>query len=160
MSVDNEDWNDIGQQILLAENGDAEAQNILGARFATGRGVDKNEAGAAYWYSQAVNQGYVHAKWNIATMFLNAEGGLLRNIELAMKLIYQAAEDGDDSACHFLSMCYESGQFVKYPDQEMAEAWERRAHEKRKINVLGEKIDIQNFLNISLKKPSVVRHNK
>ena len=92
-------------QQSLAEDGDPEAQNILGAKLASGNFVEKDEFGGLYWYCQALKKGYVNAKWNAGSMFLKGDGGVPKNTELAMMLIEEAAEEGDNGASHFLSEC-------------------------------------------------------
>jgi TPR repeat protein len=91
-------------QLRLAEQGDAAAQNIIGAKLATGYFMKTDLAGALYWYAKAVKQGYTHAKFNAGTMLIAGEGVGAAHFELGMKLIEEAAECGDPSACQFLSL--------------------------------------------------------
>lgn len=48
---------DFSQTLKAAEQGDADAQYNLGWMYRKGKGVDKDYAKAAYWYTQAVEQG-------------------------------------------------------------------------------------------------------
>ena len=73
--------------IRLAESGNVDAQVTLGARYATGDGAPKAPAKSICWYKKAAKSGSLAAKWNIAIMLLNGEGGLVRNRELAISII-------------------------------------------------------------------------
>lgn len=147
--------NDLAQQIDLAERGDAEAQNILGSRLATGRGVIQDECGAAYWYMEAVKKGYFHAKWNLATMIVRGEAGLPKYFGTAMLLIQQAADAGDDSACQFLSMCYEYGKFGMPINSEKSLGWKEKAYNTRELKPFGEELDVGAMLSVSFVKPEI-----
>src|SRR5262249_42218934 len=52
-----------------AEWGDARAQTALGYMFATGRGVPKNSALAAYWYTRAAEQGDPEAQYQLGVSY-------------------------------------------------------------------------------------------
>lgn len=65
---------EILRQLALAEQGEAAAQNALGAKLAQGYFVKKDLPGSLYWYAQAAKQGYTHAKFNAGTMLLAGEG--------------------------------------------------------------------------------------
>jgi TPR repeat protein len=120
---------EITNQLLLAEQGEAAVQNIIGAKLAQGYFVKRDLAGALYWYAQAVKQGYTYAKWNAGTMLIAGEGVEGRRIELGVELIEQAADCGDASACDFLAQCYAKGTFGKVRDPVMSAKWSERARE-------------------------------
>src|SRR6266568_6778093 len=50
----------------LAEDGNYPAQFVLGAMYATGRGVPHNYGEAAKWYRKAAEQGFSFAQFNLA----------------------------------------------------------------------------------------------
>ena len=50
---------DIAQLRLMAEQGDAAVQGLLGAMYAAGRGVPQDDAEAVRWYRRAAAQGLV-----------------------------------------------------------------------------------------------------
>lgn len=124
------------QELLLkATEGDAAAQNQLGARLATGSGIRQDLRAALYWYFEAIRQGYVQAKWNAGTMLLNKEVELDDGPALGMTLIEEAAAANDDSACLFLAKCYEDGTYGKKVDRDRARYWLDRARDYKKIKV-------------------------
>ena len=57
-----------------AERGDAEAQNKLGRLYQQGRGVDRNDSQAVYWYQKAADQGYAAARDNLNWMYERGRG--------------------------------------------------------------------------------------
>lgn len=79
-----------------------------------------------HWYLEAARSGYVDSIWNLATMIMNGEG-CKKNIELAKCLIEVAANSGCNSACLFLSDCYESNTNVYEKDLELSEKWRAAA---------------------------------
>ena len=58
----------------LAEEGDATAQNSVGALYDHGLGVDESDAEAAHWYSLAADQGLPLAMRNLAGMYAGGYG--------------------------------------------------------------------------------------
>jgi uncharacterized protein len=57
-----------------AEQGDAEAQTGLAARYYNGEGISKNYAEAAKWYRKAAEQGDSWAQRNLATIYRDGHG--------------------------------------------------------------------------------------
>jgi uncharacterized protein len=145
---------EITNQLLLAEQGEAAAQNIIGAKLAQGYFVKRDLAGALYWYAQAVQQGYTYAKWNAGTMLIAGEGVEGRRVELGLELIEQAADCGDESACDFLAQCYANGGFGKERDPVMSAKWSERAREHTRFVEYGPPFDLYAH-GITLPKPKV-----
>ncbi|WIM09798.1 MAG: hypothetical protein OJF58_000751 [Enhydrobacter sp.] len=58
----------------LAEQGNAEAQTLLGAMYWSGEGVPRDHAQAAKWYLRAAQQGYARAQNDIGFMYGFGEG--------------------------------------------------------------------------------------
>lgn len=58
----------------LAEQGNAEAQTLLGAMYWSGEGVPRDHAEAAKWYLRAAQQGYARAQNDIGFMYGFGEG--------------------------------------------------------------------------------------
>ena len=145
---------EIMDQLTLAEQGDAPAQNVLGAKLAQGYFMRKDAAGALYWYAQAVKQGYTHAKWNAGTMLIEAEGIPSALISLGMALVEQAADCGDASACNFLAHCYECGVYGKTRDPMVSEKWSQNARDHEHFVEYGSAFDIEQH-GVTLNKPSI-----
>ena len=58
----------------LAEGGDAEAQNNLGAMYATGKGVAQDDQEAAKWFRMSAEQGEAKGQSNLGLMYANGRG--------------------------------------------------------------------------------------
>src|SRR5437667_10144496 len=58
----------------LAEQGNANAQFLLGVMYSTGRGVPKDYAAAINWYRKAADQGDPNAQTNLGVMYRDGHG--------------------------------------------------------------------------------------
>jgi len=135
-------------QILrpLAEQGDANAQAILGLMYANGRGVAQDYTEAVKWYRKAANQGFSEEKFNLGFMYYNGDG-VPQNLAEAAKwygkahdqmeaeaeeqiqLLRTAAEKGDAEVQFELGQKYLTGDGVP-PDFDEAEKWFRMAADR------------------------------
>ena len=79
----------VKQLRLAAEQGDAEAQTILGVKYANGDGVPENDAEAVKWYRLAAEQGAADARYNLGVMYASGEG-VLRSGAAAADWYYKA----------------------------------------------------------------------
>ena len=79
-----------------AEQGDADAQNKLGAVYANGQGVEKDQAVAVKWYRKAAEQGNSDAQYNL--------GGVVENFAEALMWYRKAAEQGNLAAQKHLAL--------------------------------------------------------
>ncbi len=59
---------------VLAEQGDAGAQNNLGYLYANGQGVPQDYKQAMRWYTKAADQGYANAQYSLGAMYANGQG--------------------------------------------------------------------------------------
>ncbi len=64
----------IDECIKAAEQGNAEAQHELGYMYYNGKGVQRDYAKAAEWYSRAAEQEYAEAQYNLGNMYRNSYG--------------------------------------------------------------------------------------
>ena len=76
-----------------ADQGDADAQNNLGFRYAEGRGVPQDDAEAARWFRLAAEQGYADAQLNLGAAYTDGRGVLKDDAE-AVRWWGLAAEQG------------------------------------------------------------------
>ena len=58
----------------IAEQGDVDAQSILGAMCAEGKGVPQDYDKAVRWYRKAADQGDVNAQYNLGNMYNDGQG--------------------------------------------------------------------------------------
>ena len=111
-----------------AEQGDAEAQYILGRRYHDGEGVVKDYALAVWWYRKAAEQGHSGAQNSLGVCYGKGEG-VVKNYAEAVKWYRKAAEQGNRVAQSNLSISYYHGKGVV---KNYAEAvkWCRKAAEQ------------------------------
>ena len=64
-----------------AERGNAAAQYNMGASYATGVGVEKNDAEAAKWFHRAADQGMAFAELNLGLLYAAGRGVPQDNVE-------------------------------------------------------------------------------
>ena len=74
-----------------AEQGEAIAQNNLGAMYAYGEGVEQNYNEAVKWYRKSAEQGYARALTNLGFMYANGEG-VEQDYKEAVKWYRKSAE--------------------------------------------------------------------
>ena len=108
-----------------AEKGDAIAQFAIGAMYATGRGVAKDEVEAVKWYRKAADQGEANAQNNLGLMYDNGQGVAKDDLE-AVKWYRKAADQGYADAQFNLGVSYANGQGVA-KDEVEAVKWFRKA---------------------------------
>ncbi len=144
--------------VLAAENGDVLAMVNLAAMLATGNDyISKNEKGAVYWYAQAILAGHITSKWDLGTMFLNGEG-VEKNTQYRIQLIEAAAEEGEITACLFLSDIYKHGNGDIQSDKQKYKYFESRYREIEKMipeNVKGDATDVIGDLKLDIEKPVI-----
>ena len=74
LGVPQDDTEAIAWYRLAAEQGHAEAQNSLGARYDTGWGVPQDDAQAVAWYRLAAEQGLARAQRNLGVKYVQGRG--------------------------------------------------------------------------------------
>jgi uncharacterized protein len=77
----------------LAEQGDADAQNILGLMYYSGQGVPQDYAAAATWFLKAAEQGDTDAQYDLGVMYAKGEG-VRQDYAAAVSWYRKAAERG------------------------------------------------------------------
>src|SRR6266480_1663893 len=92
-----------------ADQGDARAQNNLGAMYESGRGVPQSYTEAIRWYRLAADQGYANAQNNLGSMYIYGRG-VPQNYAEAMKWYRLAADQGNARAQVNLGIMYGKGQ--------------------------------------------------
>jgi TPR repeat protein len=113
---------------VLAEQGDAKAQNGLGVMYTKGHGVKKDYKEVVKWYRMAAERGYASAQDNLGVMYHKGIY-IAQDYNEALKWYRKAAEQGYAKAQHNLGMMYRIGQGVAR-DQKEAVKWYRKAAEK------------------------------
>jgi TPR repeat protein len=117
----------IGELILQAKNGNAEAQDELGLRYAGGVDVEEDYTEAAKWYRAAAEQGQVKAQ-NELGGFYEKGIGVPRDLTRAVYWYEKAAAQGYAPAQYNLSLKLSAGEGVK-KDEIRSAKWLRKAAE-------------------------------
>jgi TPR repeat protein len=101
-----------------AEQGNANAQHLLGVMYFNGQGVQADFAEAARWHRMAAEAGVVRAQFVLGMMYFNGRG-VPQNDAEATRWFRMAADRGGVQAQYRLGLMYEAGRGV---DQDDAEA--------------------------------------
>jgi hypothetical protein len=112
----------------LAEEGNAEAQKILGIMYDYGHGVEKDQERALEWYLRAASQGQVSVQYQVGAKYFRGEG-TYRNYEEAAIWWERAANGGQVDAQFNLGLMYFRGLSVE-PDNTRAAELFRLAAEQ------------------------------
>ena len=113
---------------LLAEQGDARAQQALAWMYYEGQGRAKNFEKAAYWYEKAAEQGNVTAQINLAQMFAYGKG-VKQDFAVAAKWWGKLAEQGDRKAQSALAGLYYHGNGKQRDFSKAFELWQQAAQQ-------------------------------
>ena len=106
----------------VAEQGNSEAQLILGKMYMIGQGVDKDSDQAIRWYKAAADQGNADAQFFLGAMYLLPQ----RDIPEGLKWLKLSADQGMQDAQFLLGMAYLKGQNLAH-DFVQADMWLRLA---------------------------------
>src|SRR3972149_3986732 len=97
---------------LLADQGNALAQNYLGVMYAMGQDVPQDYQEAMQWFRKAAEQGEALAQFNLGLMYARGQG-VPQDFQEAMQWFSKAAEQGNAKAKNFLGEMYAEGKGVK-----------------------------------------------
>lgn len=123
-----------------AEGGYADAQNILGSRYETGKGVPADAALARKWFRMAAEQGHASAQASLCKSYINALNAYSdkdedakepidtlsapkADMEDAIKWCGASAQRGQTASQYNLALLYAKGSAVIKPNFEAAYFW-------------------------------------
>lgn len=109
----------------LAEQGNAIAQFLLGAKYATGDGVPKDSSKAAEWFLKAAAQGHAESQFRLARMYAFGEG-VPKDEAKAASWYEKAAVQGHVRAQGVIGDLYYQGKGVPQ-DNTIAVRWLQKA---------------------------------
>ena len=117
------DWKNapISEVQKAAEQGLAEAQNVLGVMYLHGRGVAQDDQQAVAWFRKAAEQGDVDAQGRLGGMYFHGRG-VAQDDKQAVAWTRKAAEQGDAKAQGRLGTMYFHGIGVAQ-DYKLAYVW-------------------------------------
>ena len=121
----------------LAEQGNAEAQLVLGNMYASERGVKQDDVEAVKWYRKAAEQGDAAAQLKLGAMYDTGRGVKQDDFE-AVNWYRKAAEQGYAPAQFVLGALYLSGKGVQV-NKSLAKEWFGKACDN------GEKIGCEYY---------------
>ena len=114
------------KRLKLASVGDEEAQLSVGLAYETGTKAKVSKVEAAKWYRKAADQGNIEAKYRLARLLQEGEGGVAKDVNAAAKLYQEAAAAGNIEAQNWLGYSYEHGLGLAV-DYAKAAEWYRKA---------------------------------
>ncbi len=112
----------------LAEQGNAEAQDLLGRMYSGGFGVTRDEAEAMKWYRLAAEQGNASGQVSLGSAY-DFGWGVSQDYAEAVKWYRLAAEQGDARGQAILGYMYDLGRGVSQ-DYVQAHMWYSLAAER------------------------------
>jgi len=104
-------FEDIPSLRLAAENGNCNAQCILGAMYFHGDQVPRNHNEALKWYLKAAEQGHPNAQFGVGGVYDLGEG-VQKDRDEATKWYLRAAKQGDATAQFHVGLFYYKGERV------------------------------------------------
>ncbi len=115
------------KRLKLASVGDEEAQLSVGVAYETGEKAKVSKAEAAKWYRLSADQGNIEAKFRLARLLQEGEGGVKKDLDAAFKLYQEAAAAGNIDAENWLGYSYEYGLGVAVDNAKAAEWYKKSA---------------------------------
>ena len=112
----------------LAEQGDAEANYLLGICYKNGKGVEQSYTAAAAWYMRAAEKGHTQAQCTLGDCFRDGKG-VPQSDKDAAEWYTKAAEEGDPDEQYNLGTCYWTGKGVQRSKTKAFTLWQMAAEQ-------------------------------
>ena len=112
----------------LAEQGNADAQLMVGKMYMLGQGVEKDLSQAMKWLKASATQGNPEAEFFLGSMYLLPQ----KDIGEGVKWLRLSAEQGMQDAQYLLGKAYVTGTKELSPDPVQADMWLRLAAKDNK----------------------------
>ena len=100
--------------LKAAEQGDADAQFVVGEMYLKGEGLDQNYAVALDWFLKAAGQDHEKARWHLIDLYRDGIG-IEQNLEASARWVRIDAEQSYITSSHaqaWLGHLYETGEGV------------------------------------------------
>ncbi|MDR3194758.1 MAG: sel1 repeat family protein [Tannerella sp.] len=123
-----EESDPVQQLRVLAERGNARAQNNLGFLYEIGQDVPQDDLEAVKWYQKAAEQEHAKAQYNLANHYAQGRG-IEQDYEEAGQWYRKAANRGIPNAMNHLAAMYAAGRGVEQNEKESVK-WYRKAAEQ------------------------------
>lgn len=95
----------------LADQGDADAQNMVGFMYRWGQGVEQDFEKARRWYRSAAGQGHARAQNNLGLLYRYGLG-VPKDYATAFRWFLRAAEQGNAAGQNHLGLMFYKGEGV------------------------------------------------
>ena len=112
----------------LAQQGDSNAQTMLGMKYQNGDGVQRDDAEAVRWYRKAAQLGNASGQFNLGKMYQSGRGVAQDNSE-AVHWYRKSADQGYSMGQNNLAIMYQNGRGVPQ-DYAAALRWFRKSAEQ------------------------------
>lgn len=109
-----------------AESGDTKAQVQLGIAYASGNGMQPDEAEALKWFHKAAEKGDAAGEYSLSEMYLTGRGTAV-DVQEGLKWLRRSAEHGDAHGQSNLAVFYSQGLGGVPKDEKEAAKWMRKA---------------------------------
>ncbi|MDP6138091.1 MAG: hypothetical protein QGI25_17490 [Arenicellales bacterium] len=129
--------------MLLAYEGQAQAQYQLGLMFSQGAGMIPSPEEATYWFNRAAEQNHAGAQYQLGATYLNGKG-LRADRERGMEWWRAAAKGGSTAAQYGLGRAYLYGAGVR-PDREVAIRWLDKASQGGHVEARELLVNLDNY---------------
>ena len=107
------DRDDAAAQLMdIAENGDPDAQYLVGRLYRDGPVLIPDSVKTQYWFDQSARQGYVPAQYALGKLYL-ADDSEVHDAELGIQWLEYAAHHRSDCAAYRLGKEYLRGKVVE-----------------------------------------------
>lgn len=107
----------------LAEQGDADAQAMLGRMYLMGQGVQKDSEQASKWFKASASQGNAEAQFFLGSIYLLPR----KDVAEGLKWLRLAADQGNQDAQLLLGKAYMDGSPEVPRDPVQGDMWLRLA---------------------------------
>ena len=108
-----------------AQQGEKNAQNMLGVMYKNGTGIPQNLKESAKWFQKSAEQGSSIGQYNLGIAYLFGDGGV-QDSHQAMKWFQKSAAQGYPEAMHNIGVMYDQGNGVRKNNQ-LAFNWYEKA---------------------------------
>ncbi len=138
--------------LVAAENGNFEAQNMVGFCYQFQFGTPTDKKMMIKWYEKADLNGSIKAKYNLGLCYYYGIG-VHKNKPTALKYITEAAILDDCNAQAFLAYCYDKGIIVE-ESKTNAKKWYQKASKNNNRSAymyLKNKYTMKNYSTLELK---------
>jgi TPR repeat protein len=106
----------------LAQQGNAEAQVVLGTMYLKGQGVARDPSQALKWYTSSAEQGNSEGQFYLGSMYLMG-AGVTHNVAQGLKWLGLSANQGNSDSQVLLGLVYLQGNGGVARDLVEADMW-------------------------------------